>query len=218
MIWSWPLLMVLLLVLPLLGWASWRQSLKPTSQAAVLPSPSAMMGQIWVLQSVVALLGLLAWLGTNFTLSWGSHFGLNAWLLAALAVGVFLLLAWWEASRPVPADQQWRLALRKITAKNPWWVGTTLYAGLVEEFVYRGLLTGLLMIHLEWWAAALISAMAFGLAHLSGGRRAAASGVLFALSMQGLVWFSGGLAMAMMAHVVYDLMAAWLGHRQSQRA
>ena len=64
-----------------------------------------------------------------------------------------------------------------------------------------------------FWPGALVSALLFGLAHLSSGKRAVTFSIPFALAMQGLVHLSGGLIMAMIIHVAYDLIAAWIGNR-----
>lgn len=76
---------------------------------------------------------------------------------------------------------------------------------VVEECTYRGVAFTLL----TWytgnpWLAALLSAVAFGLAHLLQGGRAAIVAGLHGLSDQAVVAITGYLYPAMIVHFVYD--------------
>lgn len=75
------------------------------------------------------------------------------------------------------------------------------------------MLTSLLATPLGALPAALISAGAFGVAHLASGWRALGFSVGFALAMQGLVELSSGVLLAIAVHAIYDLLAAWLAQR-----
>ncbi|MEM7358382.1 MAG: CPBP family intramembrane glutamic endopeptidase [Pseudomonadota bacterium] len=102
-----------------------------------------------------------------------------------------------------------------MSAKNPAWIGVTIYAGFIEEFAYRAVLTLLFAEAIGYWPAAIVSALLFGMAHLSSGLRALPASIFFALAMQLLVFVSGGLLLAVVVHIAYDLIAAWLGRRMA---
>jgi membrane protease YdiL (CAAX protease family) len=89
-----------------------------------------------------------------------------------------------------------------------WWLALSLTAGVVEEFVYRGVLTQVLipMVGGSLAAAAVISAAAFAVTHMVQGPLGAAVIFVFALGFQWIVWLSNGeLYAAMAAHALYDL-------------
>ncbi len=88
------------------------------------------------------------------------------------------------------------------------WAVISLSAGFVEEIVYRGVLFGILDYWLNnWWAAAILCAVAFALGHAIQGMKS--SSIIFVMSVifQGLVYFTGTLYVAMVVHAVYDFIA-----------
>jgi membrane protease YdiL (CAAX protease family) len=90
------------------------------------------------------------------------------------------------------------------------WVGVCFGAGIGEELTYRGVLTPLLERLLGNFAlAALSSAIVYGVVHMVQGWKSAAVIVLFALGFQTLVFLCGSLYVAMVVHVVYDLIAGF---------
>ncbi len=213
MLFALPLFIVLGIILPLLGWMSLRH-IRGDSEGQDEPtSVRAIATQLAILQSIVACLGLLAASGTELRLTWLSTVTPVTLVASVIALTGFLALAIAEARRPLGAHEKLRAELRKISVKDPVWIGITLYAGAVEEFAYRGVLTLILASLIGYWPAAVGSAVLFGLGHLSGGWRAVGSSVAFALTMQTIVYLSGGLLLAVLVHAVYDLLAAWLGYR-----
>lgn len=212
-----PLLVVLGILVPLLGWTGLRHRQGLSDDEDPVPSVGAIAAQLAILQTIVLGLAVLALYGTGLDLSWRSSVSPVSLLLSVAVLAVFVGLAVLEANRPLGPKDRLRAELRKTSATDPAWIGVTLYAGVIEEFAYRGVLTLVLASLIGYRAAVVASALAFGLGHLSGGWRAAALGVPFALAMQAIVHFSGGLLLAMCVHAVYDLMAAWLGQRMAQR-
>jgi membrane protease YdiL (CAAX protease family) len=217
MIFALPFLVVVGLALPLLSLSSYRRSLSvdPASEAG-LPI-RAIAIQIFVVQAVVLSLALLASFGADLALAWSSAFTLTAWLSAIMVSAGAVFVAWLEARTPLGPRDSLRRKLRQVAASNPIWIALTVVAGGVEEYAYRGVLTAILAGSLGFGAATVVSAGLFGLAHFGAGWRAAVFGVGFALAMQALVQLSGGLLLAVLAHAVYDLTAAWLGHRLANR-
>ena len=90
-------------------------------------------------------------------------------------------------------------------------------AGIGEEFAYRGALTGLLTVVLGPSAACIVSAGLFGLGHFSQGWRGLVYSTGFALALQGVVFLSGGLLLAIVVHIVYDFGSVWLDRRLDQQ-
>lgn len=127
-----------------------------------------------------------------------------------VAVGLLLLVGWFvlrEVLIPL---------LRKGAEKSPvrmpttWrqfvlWCGVSLVAGVGEEIIYRGVMYSTL----AWWLgssilAVVVSAVVFGLAHMTQGPRSALFITAVALSMHWLVLWSGTLYMAMIVHATFD--------------
>jgi len=131
-------------------------------------------------------------------------------LLAAMLI---LLVA---AGTAVPrwhlASEERRRRLYKLVpqkASDLWiWLLISLVAGVCEEIIYRGITFSILYWWLgSWWLAAIISAIAFALAHWVQGWKSALTIFVLALSLQLLVWLSGTLYLAMAVHFIYDVVA-----------
>jgi len=90
----------------------------------------------------------------------------------------------------------------------PLWFVLSLVAGVGEEIVYRGVLTDVL----HRWSgdlalAIVVSALAFGAAHIVQGWKLALFIVVVAAGLQCVVILSGCLYVAMAVHVLYDAIA-----------
>jgi membrane protease YdiL (CAAX protease family) len=89
-----------------------------------------------------------------------------------------------------------------------WWIAVSAAAGFAEEFAYRGVLFGILIYRIpNWWAAAVLCAVSFALAHAIQGWSGAAIIFVMAIIFQGIVLFTGTLYIAMAAHALYDIVA-----------
>ena len=91
-------------------------------------------------------------------------------------------------------------------------------AGVIEECTYRGVA----FVLLTWytgsaWFGALLSATAFGLAHLLQGNRAAFVAGLHGLADQAVVALTGYLYPAMVVHFLYDVILAGAIAARAQR-
>ena len=213
-----PFLLFVGAVIPLLGWLSLRQRNTQTAREDMTGLDTrAVVIQLASLQTIVGGLALLALYGAELDLTWRSTLSTGPLLVSFAVLFVFVAIAVFEARRPLEPADKIRAALRKTSATDPFWVTITLYAGAIEEFAYRGVLTLVLASATGYWPAAVMSALAFGLGHASGGWRSAILAVLFALAMQSIVYISGGLLLAIVVHATYDLLVAWLGHKIHQR-
>ena len=136
--------------------------------------------------------------------------GLLPGLLAGLAMYVAAVLF----MRP-----RWRRAVERRARvvylfmpdnarERAWWIAVSVLAGVGEEITWRGAQTSLLFGWIgNYWVAAVLCAVCFGLAHYVQGWRSAAVIVFFALGFQLVVLVSGSLYIAMLVHVVYDVTA-----------
>jgi membrane protease YdiL (CAAX protease family) len=102
-------------------------------------------------------------------------------------------------------------------AERAWWIVVSFLAGIGEEITWRGVQTSLLGTLVgNYWIAAFLCAVSFGMAHFIQGWRSVVVIVFFGLGFQLLVWLDGTLYVAMAVHVVYDLTAGYmygkLGH------
>ena len=90
------------------------------------------------------------------------------------------------------------------------WLAVSAAAGVSEELVWRGVLWGLLTRVLgDPIAAAAICVVMFTLAHAVQGWRSMLAISLFSALFHVLAWASGTLAVAMLAHAAYDMIAGF---------
>jgi membrane protease YdiL (CAAX protease family) len=216
MLWTLPFLIVVGLVAPILAIASLRAAARTGSDPAQLPSSRAMAMQTLVAQGVILALAWLALRAPGILVAWRSRIDASTAGAAIAVVAASLLVASLEARRPLGPSDGLRKHLRSIRATDPWWLSVVVVASIGEEFAYRGVLTGILAVWIGVWPAALASAAIFGIAHATQGRKGFAMSAAFGLAMQGIVALSGGLALAVLAHLVYDLGATELGRRTAR--
>lgn len=217
MFFTLPFLVVIGLALPFLAWSSARRLSSPDSRSTAMPSARVIAVQVLVVQALVFLLAWLAMVGAQLSVSWRSTFTPVTVLIATTVVAGGLVVAWLEGRRPLGPRDVLRTQLRRVAATEPVWLGATIVAALAEEFAYRGVLSALLTGTLGAQSAVVVSACLFGLAHLGQGWRGALASAGFALALQAVVSVSRGLLLAILAHLAYDLGAAWLGRRPSRQ-
>jgi len=83
------------------------------------------------------------------------------------------------------------------------WLSVT--AGICEEFIYRGILMGLLASSLGIWPAILISSLVFGIGHSYQGPVGVLRTGLVGLVLAIVVTLTGSLFVAMVAHAAIDI-------------
>jgi membrane protease YdiL (CAAX protease family) len=95
------------------------------------------------------------------------------------------------------------------------WVGVSAAAALGEELVFRGVTVTLLsQLFGNWLFAAVVTSIAFGLAHAVQGWVNSFHVALFGMAFHLLVLATGDLWMAMAVHFVYDVVTGfYLGSR-----
>jgi len=211
---GWGFLVLLVVVVP---WGAYR-SARALERRALPPRTSFLLSL--VLQQA-ALAWLALWVATRefIVIEWRvGHPARDA------AIGLLLTAAMVLAARPL-----WREAVRRrerrayltmprTPLERAVWVVVSLAAGVGEEVAYRAVLFALLL-RITGGAipAALAAAVFFGLAHLVQGWKSVVIVAGAALVLQGLVWVTGGLAVAIAVHAVYDVIAGIAYGRYGER-
>ncbi|MCX5755939.1 MAG: CPBP family intramembrane metalloprotease [Gemmatimonadetes bacterium] len=175
--------------------------------------------------STMFSLTVLWFLAAINSAAYGKHlFSLGGLGLREVGIGVIgfaLLLLTIPISRALrkPDEDRRRLIFSLAPRNAREWVVYALIAvmaGIAEESAYRGVAVWILTpIFGSPLPAMFLSAMAFGVAHAVQGAKAMAVVFFLALILQGLVWMTNTLVIAMVAHAAYDLVA---GYVLSQRA
>lgn len=212
MAWALPFLIVGGVLLPLLAWSSYRYLATDSAAPTSLPSLEAMAVQTIAVQAVVMALAWLALARIELPMSWASDLDAASLLATAVVVLAGLKMAQLEARRPLGPNETLRRKLRSA-GLTKLWTAAICAAAIGEEYAYRGVLFLLMDQSLPPSLAAFVSALAFGLAHFGQGWRGAIMSTVFGLGLQAIVILSGGLFLAMLAHLLYDLGVVWLGRR-----
>lgn len=130
----------------------------------------------------------------------------------ALGTGVLIVLVsamypLWKYKAARQPEKVYRRLPQNYSEMGLWSL-VSLSAGFAEEIAYRGVLFQLLFYWLgNWWIAALLAAISFGLGHAIQGWKSALIIFAFAVAFQGLVWAAGTLYVAMAVHAIYDFIA-----------
>jgi membrane protease YdiL (CAAX protease family) len=220
------LLVHLLVVLPLLVWRS-TMSFRAARAAAegpeaVLPAPRAQLFASSIF--MLGILFILAWLAgrdAGYRIFRIESFGARELLAGLLTFAVYLGLR--QVSRAMRTEEESsRMVAHAMMPRSPleWtlYVVMAIGAGIAEEAAYRGVGMYLLSAVVgNAWVAALILATAFALAHLIQEWKSVALVFLMALVMHALVAVTGTLVVAMVVHAVYDVIAAVLGVRETEK-
>jgi membrane protease YdiL (CAAX protease family) len=211
--WIGPLGAVLLLLvcvwLPLLAW----KSARILGGRGYLPiTRRRLFVQTIILQALMFILALAAARARDVPLWSRPLWPLLSWSAAALflvAALATLRLRW----RSRPAHQKTRLYnmlphdRRELAA----FALVCVAAGVGEEVVYRGATTTFLTwLTGSFAVAAIVSAVAFALAHAVQGWRAMIAVFAIGLACQGLVWLAHSLIPAMAVHALYDFIVGLL--------
>jgi membrane protease YdiL (CAAX protease family) len=125
---------------------------------------------------------------------------------AAVVAGVVAVGPWSLRRQPIALRRRLRQILPATPADLPLWLILSVSAGVVEEAAYRGVLFGLLSRWIPgWWIPALVSAALFAAVHAIQGWRGMLGAAAVGMAMQGLVWKTGDLYTAMVAHAAIDI-------------
>ncbi|MFP5310364.1 MAG: CPBP family intramembrane glutamic endopeptidase [Actinomycetes bacterium] len=184
----------------------------------------ASTGAVIVVINAVALAGFLAWLTGRGQLSWDllgpgrrDRFGrVRAGVLAGgigylLVTGLLLAANALVGPLPQPQQQLFELLRAGGPARVLGVVSVVVFAPLVEELIFRGVLFRALLVRIGTWPAAVVSGVVFGLAHVGLPHPAQYLG----LSLLGVVLAltyrrTGSLLAAGAAHATFNLVSVVL--------
>ena len=82
--------------------------------------------------------------------------------------------------------------------------GMSLTAGIVEEIVYRGFFMWYLALSMPMWAAAIMSSVAFGIAHSYQGTAGVVKCGVVGLAFAALYMLTGSIWLPMIGHFLFD--------------
>ena len=87
------------------------------------------------------------------------------------------------------------------------WILAVVVAAFCEEYMYRGVLYQLMLVHTDGkiWVAVLLSAVIFGFGHGTQGEKAIIQIIPFAVGFHILAIFSEGLLLPMIVHFIYNI-------------
>ena len=162
-------------------------------------------------------LSLVIFAAVSLVVARVQHIGLFPPVLPSLAaIGAGALLYGAAVAYMLP---RWRRAVRRgvrsvhlfmpsTGVERAWWMVVAVLAGVSEEITWRGVQMALLIaLSGNYWLAAAIAAVSFGVAHMVQGWRSSAHIVVFAMGFHVVVWLSGSLYVAMAVHNAYDITA-----------
>jgi membrane protease YdiL (CAAX protease family) len=219
MLWAIPFLLFVAVVLPLLAIGSYRSM---HSDQAVMPTRATLYVNLLILQLLLGGLAFFAAWGCSLPMDWGGRLELATIgpavaivvcaLVAAISISVCL-----ERTGAKTSNLAEMLYPKSLTDWLLW--GTAMFAaGVIEEFAYRGVLFGLIsQVSSSWWLAALLSALVFGAGHATQGWIGFFASGLFGIGMHWLVFHSGGLLLAIVAHMGYDVIVQLLAPKVSSK-
>lgn len=144
--------------------------------------PPALQDFTWYLWwgiSAVGVLGVLFGFKEVF-----KNLGLNKGFLTGLIFG-FVTVSPMLISSAIAGDIDKDLSIGSL-------IHTTLVAGFMEEFLFRGFLFGILFRRLDWGfiPASILGGLIFGMGHLYQGSTIAETIGVFLVTSAGAVWFS----------------------------
>jgi membrane protease YdiL (CAAX protease family) len=201
---GWSFIFVVGVLLPLAAMLSARR-------ARAAPSDSKLTKR---LRTVVVLLALALVAFFVARRDGVSLFPPIQWTLSLAAVSLLVLvgvIALAEGLLRAQTEQRRKELLARQTiprgsAGRGVWLASVVIAGATEELIFRGVLFALLAaITGSIAAGAMLSAIAFALAHYRQGWKSMAFIAPIALLFQGLVVFGGSLVPAIILHAIYNV-------------
>ena len=212
------------IVHPVVGYVSFTRLLRRAAAGIKIDRRRLYTGTIVSQWTLLALL-LATWLSAGRPLSGlGTGLTLDAGFAAALALtaaGVVLLLRQLRAVQAADRESLGRfrsqlgpleiiLPAKESELQRFTWLSLT--AGIVEETLWRGYLFWYLLHYMPLWSAALVSTLAFGMAHAYQGianvPKIIAVGAVFAI----LYMLSGSIWLPILMHALVDLIQGRLAY------
>lgn len=191
----------------LVPWLAWRSRALLENYAS-LPRRTHFMRVVAQLLFFLLASLLVAWIeGITVFPPWKPQALSGVLAMLMVVVGLVVMRPVWRRSIE-RRERKARFFMPTNAEERKLWGVLSLAAGVSEEVTYRGVLWVLLTaVTGSIWIAAALASVAFGLSHMVQGWKAAAAVTIIALLLHGLVALDGTLYPAIIAHMLYDLVA-----------
>ena len=211
LLWAAPFLLVAVVAFPALAVLN---SLRSRQASLETLGRTALYLQLLLIQATLAALGAVAVYGVDLTIAWRARVSPGTLAAAAGLLTLAVLLSLWLRDPRKSSPELAKLLVPRTPGDWALWIAGMLAAAIVEEFAYRGVLFGLAArLFDSWIVPAALSAIVFGVTHAAQGWRGVALSGAFGLGFQWLVLWSGGLLLAIVVHLIYDVGVQLAGPR-----
>jgi membrane protease YdiL (CAAX protease family) len=176
---------------------------------APFPPKQAYRMSALIMHGIMFLLAYITWRSFGLPMFPRAAIGLKGvgYGFAVLVVFLAVMRPQWKKKAMTNPQKVYR-TMPQSSSELGMWAVISLSAGFVEEIAYRGVLFGILFYWLNnWWAAAILGAVSFGIGHAIQGFKSTIIIFVMSVVIQGLVYFTGTLYVAMAVHAVYDFIA-----------
>ena len=208
---------------PIVGYFSFRRLLRRVKAGEKI-SPAHLykftMASHWTLFALLLLLWAAsdrAWRELGFGLEFDTRFVVGAAL--TLGIIVVLMLQLRQIDRASEEDLgNLQFLFPRTRSELRGFYGLSVTAGIVEEALWRGFLFWYLGHFMPLWAAAIVSAVGFGVAHAYQGPAAIPRIILVGGAFAGLYLLTGSLLLPIILHALVDLLQGRAIHGMLQRS
>jgi len=196
---------------PVVGYISFQRLLRRVAAGQNI-SPAHLykftMASHWTLFALLLVLWAVsgrAWSDLGFSLEFDTRFIVGALFTVGMIVVLILQLRLiGRASEEDLGDLHFLFP--RTPGELRGFYGLSLTAGIVEEALWRGFLFWYLGHFMPLWAAAIVSAAGFGIAHAYQGLTAVPRIVLVGAAFAGLYLLTGSLLLPIILHALVDLL------------
>ena len=209
---------------PIVGYISFNRLLRRVEAGETI-SPTHLykttMAGHWTLFAILLAIWFFAERSWN---ALGFGLDLNARFLAGLILSIAVIVLLWQQLRSLRKASsekldEYRRHLGRLEFLFPRngnelarFYGLSLTAGIVEETIWRGFVFWYLAHVMPLWAAAIVSAIGFGLAHAYQGAANVPKITLVGAVFAVLYYITGSLWLPMILHAVFDMLQGRTGY------
>ncbi len=215
--------LLIVVAAPVVGYFSFQRLLRRVKAGEKI-SPAHLyrftMASHWTLFALLMVLwgtSGRAWADLGFGLEFDARFIVGTLLTAGMIVALMLQLRLIDRATEEDLGNLQFLFPRTRSELRGFY-GLSVTAGIVEEALWRGFLFWYLGHFMPLWAAAIVSAVGFGIAHAYQGPAAIPRIVLVGGAFAGLYLLTGSLLLPMILHALVDLLQGRAVHGMLQRS
>lgn len=164
--------------------------------------------QSMIMQGGMALLAYQVCMKEEYKISLKA--GFNTYSIIAACIFLITSLSFAYFSQKF-TDKKNESTLKYLLPENNkerlMWILAVVVAAFCEEYIYRGVLYQILLLHTDGkiWASVLLSAVVFGFGHGTQGEKAIIQIIPFAIGFHVIAILSNGLLLPMIVHFLYNI-------------